>query len=50
MSHMKTAPLATKGPGDKPVLVKPELPVMVRDLNWVDITDAVFMVSHRRFE
>lgn len=50
MSHVKTAPLATKGPDGKPVLVRPDGPVMVRDLDWADITDAVFMVSHRRFE
>ena len=50
MSHVKTAPLATKGPGGKPVLVTPDWPVMVCDVDWAAITDAVFMVSHRRFE
>ncbi len=50
VSRLKTAPLATKGPGGKPVLTTSAWPVMVRDAQGHDIPDAVFMASHQHWE
>ena len=50
VSRLKTAPLATKGPGGKPVLATSAWPVMVRDAEGNDVPDAVFMASHQHWE
>ena len=50
VSRLKTAPLATKGPGGKPVLTTSAWPVMVRDALGNDVPDAVFMASHQHWE
>ena len=50
VSRLKIAPLATKGPGGKPVLTTSEWPVMVRDSEGNDVPDAVFMASHQHWE
>ena len=50
VSWLKTAPLATKGPGGKPVLTTSGWPVMVRDSEGNDVPDAVFMASHQHWE
>ena len=50
VSRLKTAPLATKGPGGKPVLTTSGWPVMVRDSEGNDVPDAVFIASHQHWE
>ena len=50
VSRLKTAPLATRGPGGKPVLTTSGWPVMVRDSEGNDVPDAVFMASHQHWE
>ena len=50
VSRLRTAPLATRGPGGKPVLTTSGWPVMVRDSAGNDVPDAVFMASHQHWE
>jgi len=50
VSRLKTAPLATKGPGGKPTLATSAWPVMVRDALGNDVPDAVFIASHQHWE
>ena len=48
--RLKKAPLATKGPDDRPSLVTSRWPVMVRDSAGNDVPNAVFMASHQHWE
>lgn len=50
VSRVATAPLATKGKGDKPVITRPQWPLMVQDAQGRDVPDARFMVSVARRE
>jgi hypothetical protein len=46
VARVKQAPLATRGPGGKPVLVQSAWPVMVRDAHGRDAPGSMFMVSY----
>lgn len=48
--RVKNAPLATKGPGGKPVLATSAWPVMVKDAGGQDHPDSIFMVSYAHRE
>lgn len=50
VARVKTAPLATKGPGGKPVIARAAWPVMVQDLAGAPVRDAAFMVSYAHRE
>ena len=50
VSRLKTAPLAIKGPGGKPVLTTSAWPIMVRDAQGNDVPAAVFIASHQHWE
>src|SRR2546426_5052091 len=50
VARVKQAPLATRGPGGKPVLVKSAWPVMVRDASGTDAPGSTFMVSYAHRE
>jgi hypothetical protein len=45
VARVKTLPLAVKGPNDRPILTKPDWPVMIKDSAGKRMPDAVFMVS-----
>ncbi len=49
-TNVKVAPLATSGPKGRPMLTTAAWPVMVKDLNDHDVSDARFMVSYARRE
>lgn len=48
--RVKNAPLATKGPGGKPVLTTSDWPVMIKDSTGQDHPDSIFMVSYAHRE
>lgn len=50
VSRVATAPLATKGRRDKPVITHADWPVMVRDSSEQDVQGATFMASVARRE
>lgn len=50
VARVKTAPLATKGPGGRPQLVTPQWPVMIQDGSSGQIPNASFMVSYANRE
>ena len=50
VSRVKTAPLAVKGPQDRPQLVTPGWPVMIQNGHGDPVDGAVFMVSYANRE
>ena len=46
VARVKKAPLATEGPGGKPVITRARWPVMVKDHAGKDVGGAMFMVSY----
>ena len=50
VSHVRTAPLATRDEQGRPQVVTPEWPVMVQDGHGDPVTGAVFMVSYAHRE
>lgn len=50
VARVKNAPLATKGPGGKPVIARAAWPVMIQDVSGASVPDAAFMVSYAHRE
>jgi uncharacterized LabA/DUF88 family protein len=50
VSHVRTAPLATRDEQGRPQVVRPEWPVMVQDGHGEPVPGAVFMVSYAHRE
>ncbi len=46
VARVKRAPLATRGPGGRPVITRSQWPVMVQDRSGADVAGASFMVSY----
>ena len=46
VARVKRAPLATSGPGGRPIITRSHWPLMVQDRSGVDIPRASFMVSY----
>lgn len=50
VTRTATAPLATAGKGNRPIISRPSWPVMVQDGSGADVANALFMVSVARRE
>lgn len=50
VARVKTGPLATRGPGGRPIITRSRWPVMVLDAGGRPVRDASFMVSYSHWE